>query len=152
MNLTGQVAKKVDIASDGKLLYEIYKYKPNDVAGIAPDKVRGCDLVSGEWGAVGSVISWNYLYDGKIETAKEIVQEVDDKAHKIVFKVIEGQILKAYKEFTITFHIEGDGNKEYIIWTIDFEKVDASIPDPSGYLDVLGAVINEIDAHILKKA
>ncbi|XP_071693979.1 kirola-like [Rutidosis leptorrhynchoides] len=151
MALTGQVSKKVDITCHGKLLHEIYKYKPNNVANIAPDKVRGCDLVSGEWGAVGSIISWNYIYDGKVETGKEIIEEVDDETHKIVFKVIEGHILEAYKALTITFHIEEEGGKEYIIWTIDFEKVDASVPDPTGYLDVLGACINDIDSHIQKQ-
>ena len=56
---------------------------------------------------------------------KEIIEEVDDENHKIVFKVIEADLLEHYKAFTVTFHIEEIGEKQFIVWTIDFAKVDA---------------------------
>ncbi|GJR74166.1 Bet v I domain-containing protein [Tanacetum coccineum] len=133
-------------------LHDIYSTNPYNVAAIAPDKVQGCDLISGEWGAPGSVISWRFFHDGKVHTAKGIIEEVDDENHKIVFKVIEGEILQAYKTFIITFHIEEMGDKQLIIWTIDFEKVNEGIPDPTIYLDLLGACIEDMDAHMLTQA
>ncbi|GKA56672.1 Bet v I domain-containing protein [Tanacetum coccineum] len=152
MALTERLVKKTSITCRGNLLHDIYKHKPYNVAAIAPDKVQGCDLISGEWGAPGSVISWRFFHDGKVHTAKEIIEEVDDENHKIVFKVIEGEILQAYKTFIITFHIEEMGDKQLIIWTIDFEKVNEGIPDPTIYLDLLGACIEDMDAHMLTQA
>ncbi|PWA90187.1 Bet v I domain-containing protein [Artemisia annua] len=152
MALTGQLVKKVDISCRGHLVHEIYKHKPNDVSILAPDKVQGCDLISGEWGVPGSVILWRFMHDGEPHTMKEIIEEVDDENHKIVFKVIEADLLEHYKAFTITFHIEEMGDKQFIVWTIDFEKVDASKPDPTIFMDLLGFCVNDMDTHFLKSA
>ncbi|CAH1414576.1 unnamed protein product [Lactuca virosa] len=61
--------------------------------------------------------------NGKVETAKEIVEEVDDELHKIVFKVIEGGVLEVYNPLILTVNIEDMGHNKLVIWTMDFEKV-----------------------------
>ncbi|XP_023765980.1 kirola [Lactuca sativa] len=147
----GKLVREVEIKSDINLVYEIYKHKPNNSAVIAPDKVQGCDLVSGQWGAPGSVILWRFIHDGKVESAKEIVEEVDDELHKIVFKVIEGGVLEVYNPLIITINVEDMGHKKLVIWTMEFEKVNANIPDPTPYLDLLCAVVGDMDAYFLKR-
>lgn len=94
----------------------------------------------------------NLFVEGNMSTAKEIIEAVDDEAHKIVFKVIEGEILEVYSAVTLTIHIEDKGDKQLAIWTMDFKKVNASIPDPTPYLDLLCACTQDMDAHILKLA
>ncbi|CAH1414568.1 unnamed protein product [Lactuca virosa] len=50
--------------------------------------------------------------DGKVESAKEMVEEVDDELHKIVFKVIEGGVLEVYNPIILTVNIEDMGHKK----------------------------------------
>ncbi|KAL7607731.1 hypothetical protein Lser_V15G11087 [Lactuca serriola] len=88
---------------------------------------------------------------GKVESAKEIVEEVDDELHKIVFKVIEGGVLEVYNPLIITINVEDMGHKKLVIWTMEFEKVNANIPDPTPYLDLLCAVVGDMDAYFLKR-
>nr|XP_043624820.1 kirola-like [Erigeron canadensis] len=152
MTITGTLVQEVDIKCHGNLLHDIYKHKLHETAIISPDKVRRCDLVTGEWGAPGSVISWDYIYDGKVNTVKEVIEAVDDDNHKIVFKVIEGELLKVYNAFILTIHIKNRGQKQFVTWTLDFEKLNSSIPDPSPYLDLVCAFTKDIDAYILKLA
>lgn len=52
----------VEIKSSGDVLYDIVRYRPNDLATILPDKVQGCYMLDGQWGAVGSIICWNFTY------------------------------------------------------------------------------------------
>ncbi|KAI3502131.1 hypothetical protein L1887_30162 [Cichorium endivia] len=151
MATTGKIAREVEFKADVNLVYDIYKNKPNNSAIIAPDKVQGCDLVAGQWGASGSIILWHFIHDGKVETAKEIIEEVDDVAHKIVFKVIEGDVLEVYNPFIITVKTEDMGDKKLVIWTLDYEKVNESIPDPTPYLDLLCSVVGDLDAYFLKQ-
>lgn len=60
---------------------------------------------------------------GKVEIVKEMVGEVADELHKIVFKVIEGGVLEVYNPLILTINMEDMGHKKLVIWTIDFKKV-----------------------------
>ncbi|GJR61338.1 copia protein [Tanacetum coccineum] len=42
-----------------------------------------------------------------------------------------------YKTLTITFHVEPKDDKQLAMWTFDYEKLDASIPDPTAVMDLL---------------
>ncbi|CAH1414579.1 unnamed protein product [Lactuca virosa] len=83
------------------------------------------------------------------ETVKDIIEEVDDELHKIVFKVIEGDILDVYNSFSFILTTRDVGDKKFVIWTIEFEKANASIPDPISYLDLVCGLARNIDAHFL---
>ncbi|KAL7609050.1 hypothetical protein Lser_V15G11079 [Lactuca serriola] len=152
MVTTGKITREVEIKCDCHLIYELYKHTPHESAVVDPEKVEACHLVSGQRGSPGSVIQWHYYHDGKLETAKEIIEEVDDELHKIVFRVIEGNILEVYNPFIITLKTEDVGDKKFVIWTLEFEKVNASIPDPTQYLDLLCGIAGNMDAHFLKQS
>ncbi|CAH1414569.1 unnamed protein product [Lactuca virosa] len=107
-------------------------------------------MVSGEWSVPGAVIQWHYYHDGKKETAKEIIEEIDDELHKIVFKMIEGDILEVYNSISFTFMTKDVGDKKFVIWTIEFEKANASILDPTSYLDVVCGIVGNMDSHFLR--
>ncbi|KAI3728678.1 hypothetical protein L6452_17319 [Arctium lappa] len=90
MAITGKVVREMDIKCDVNFLHQFFNHKPHEMVVITPDIVRRCDLVSGQWGTSGSVISWHFIHDGKMTSAKEMIEVDDDK---IVFKVIEGDVL-----------------------------------------------------------
>ncbi|KAL7609051.1 hypothetical protein Lser_V15G11078 [Lactuca serriola] len=150
MATTGKIVREVEVKSHRHQVHGIYKNNHSDLAAIAPDKVEACHLVSGQWDAPGSVIQWNFYHDGKVETAKVIIVEVDDESHKIVYKVIEGPVLEFYNPVILTFSTEDKGDKKLVIWTMEFEKVNASLPDPTHYLDLLCAVVEDVDGHLFK--
>ncbi|XP_023765920.1 kirola [Lactuca sativa] len=152
MTITGKISREVEIKCDCHLVYDLYKNNPHDSSVADPEKVEACHLVSGQWGVPGSVIHWDFYHDGRKETCKEIVEEVDDELHKIVFKVIEGNILEVYNSFSFILKTQDVGDKKLVIWTIEFEKANASIPDPTSYLDLLCGIAGNMDAHFLKQS
>ncbi|KAL7607726.1 MLP-like protein 31 [Lactuca sativa] len=151
MAIKGKISREVEVKCNCHLVFELYKQRPNDSSAVDPAKVEACHLVSGEWGVPGSVVEWHYYHDGKKETGKEIIEEVDDELPKISFKLIEGDILKVYNSFINTLTTKYVGDKKFVIWTIEFEKADASIPDPTSYLDLLCGIAGNMDAHFLKQ-
>ncbi|XP_024988949.1 kirola-like [Cynara cardunculus var. scolymus] len=149
MALIGKLMMQIEISSHGDIFHDLLRHRPNDLASITPAKVHGCDILDGQLGAVGSVISWNYTHDGKKNTLKEIIEEVDETNHKIVMKVIEGDLVEdLYKSFTNIFHVEphADG-RQLATWTFEFEKLNASVPYPTVFMDYIMELIMEIDAH-----
>ncbi|CAH1414578.1 unnamed protein product [Lactuca virosa] len=98
MGTIGKLVREVEIKSDINLVYEIYKHKPNNSAVISPDKVQGCDFVSGQCCDPGSVIGTSSM-------------------------VIEGGVLEVYNPLILTVNIEDMSHKKLVTWTMDFEKV-----------------------------
>ncbi|PWA63983.1 START-like domain, Major latex protein domain protein [Artemisia annua] len=148
MALIGKVIGCVEISSGGKVLHDLLRHKPNDISTISPGKVHACDLLSGRRGAVGSTIVWHFTHDGKKQTAKEIIQEIDETNHKIVLKVIGGEFVEEiYKALTVTFHCETKDGKQMGIWTMEFERPNLSVPYPTSLMDYLCGLLVDMDCH-----
>ncbi|CAH1414575.1 unnamed protein product [Lactuca virosa] len=149
MAITGKITRAVEIKCHRHQVFELFKHRPHDTSVADPETIEACHLISGEWGVPGAVVQWFYYHDGKKETVKEIIEEVDDELHKIVFKVIEGDILEVYNSMSFILTTRDVGDKKFVIWTIEFEKANASIPDPISYLDLVCGLARNIDAHFL---
>ncbi|KVH97670.1 hypothetical protein Ccrd_000228, partial [Cynara cardunculus var. scolymus] len=122
MALIGKLMMQIEISSHGDIFHDLLRHRPNDLASITPAKVHGCDILDGQLGAVGSVISWNYTHGDLVEDL--------------------------YKSFTNIFHVEphADG-RQLATWTFEFEKLNASVPYPTVFMDYIMELIMEIDAH-----
>ncbi|KAI3517057.1 hypothetical protein L1887_16264 [Cichorium endivia] len=147
MALIGKVIGYVEISTSGKLLYDLLWHKPHDCSSICPEKVHGCDLESGERGAVGSTIMWHYTHDGKKKYAKELIEEIDETNHKIVLNVIGGEVKETYNYFRLTFHCEEKDGKQYVVWTMEFERPSISVPYPTSVMDYLCGLVKDMDDH-----
>ncbi|CAH1414573.1 unnamed protein product [Lactuca virosa] len=134
MATTGKISREVEIKCHRHLVFELLKHRPHDTSIVDPERIEACHLV----------------FDGAKGTAKEIIEEIDDELHKIVFKVIEGDILEVHNSFSFILMTKDVGDKKFVIWTIEFEKANPSIVDPTSYLDLVCAITGNIDSHFLK--
>ncbi|KAK1380790.1 hypothetical protein POM88_027534 [Heracleum sosnowskyi] len=66
---------------------------------MTPENIQGCDLHEGEFGKVGSVVIWKYFIDGKHMVAKARVEAIDEEEKQVTFNVVEGDLLKDFKDF-----------------------------------------------------
>nr|XP_043620668.1 kirola-like [Erigeron canadensis] len=147
MALVGKIIGYTELLSSGKVIHDILRYQPHDIASISPDKIHSFDLLSGRLGAVGSTIIWQFTHEGKKLTSKEIIEEIDESNHKIVFKMVGGEIVEIYKAFTTTFHCETIDGKEIGVVTIEFERPNTIVPYPTSIMDYFSALLKELDDH-----
>ncbi|CDP21915.1 unnamed protein product [Coffea canephora] len=150
MSLTGKLVFQIEIKSNGDVFHELFKNKPYEVSSISPDIVHGCELHHGDWGTVGSIIFWTYTHDGQKKVAKEIIESIDKEKKSVTFKVIEGDLLKLYKSFIITVQVENHGQNNLVIWTLQYEKLNHSVPDPTTIADLATKLTKDIETHHLK--
>lgn len=89
--------------------------------------------------------------DGKQMVAKLKVEAIDEAEKKLTSKVIEGDLLEVFKIFLITGQVDTSGEVNFVTWTIDYEKVDENVKDPTEYLDIFLRITMDIETHHLPK-
>ncbi|GAA0187049.1 hypothetical protein LIER_34337 [Lithospermum erythrorhizon] len=140
-NLGGGDSKKFEI-SDDNLVFKVIRYGPSYASKLTPG-VQGCDLIDGQWGNVGSVICWTFTNDGKRCTTREIITAIDETKKLIEYKVIGGELMDAFKSVLITFQSTNNS----ATWTIEYEKINECIPNPTSFLEFLVKAIKDIDLN-----
>ncbi|KAG9129020.1 hypothetical protein Leryth_021706 [Lithospermum erythrorhizon] len=148
MSLKGKVLKQIEIKSDCDMFHDLMCHKPHEISNICPGTVQGVELHEGQWGTAGSVICWNYVHDGVQSIGKEIV-EPDMANKKIKFTMIEGDLLKLYKSFVITFHVDKFDEYHLVSWTFEYEKMNEDIPAPDSLMDLFTKITRDIESHHL---
>ncbi|XP_062175604.1 MLP-like protein 31 [Alnus glutinosa] len=148
MTLFGKVEGDVEIKAPAEKFHEVISGRPHHLSNVTPEKVQGCALHEGDWGVEGSVIYWNYVHDGEAKVAKEKIVATDDTNKSITFKVIEGDLLKEYKNFVIVVQATPKGEGSLVHWTLEYEKLKDDIPEPNTLLQFLIDVSKDLDAHL----
>ncbi|XP_022972260.1 MLP-like protein 43 [Cucurbita maxima] len=151
MTLFGKLETDVEIEAPASKFHEIFHQRPHHISNVSSDKIQGCEIHEGEWGKVGSIVHWNYVHDGKSCVAKEIIEAVDEENNMISFKVVEGDLLEAYKSFKLTIHCLPKEDKGSVIhWTLEYEKLHDEVPDSHSLLQFCVDVSKDIEAHLME--
>ncbi|KAH0681799.1 hypothetical protein KY289_019551 [Solanum tuberosum] len=147
MSLEGKLVSEINIKCDGDVFHEIFRQRPYHISSMC-DKVQNVNIHEGEWGSVGSIISWNFIHDGKEKVAKDIVEVIDEEKKLVKMKVIGGDILEEYKSLSFTAHVESKGDQNNLVtWIIEYEKKNANVPNPHTYMEFVLNMSKDIEAH-----
>ncbi|KAJ8421975.1 hypothetical protein Cgig2_000645 [Carnegiea gigantea] len=132
----------------GDAFHEILMSRPHHISNVHPEFVQDCEVHEGSFGKQGSKICWRYTLDGKACIAKQILELIDEENKMIRFNVIEGDLLKEYKYFVITFQvIAKDEEKCLVKWLFEYEKLHPGVPEPTTLMDAEIRLTKEIDEH-----
>ncbi|EXB80472.1 MLP-like protein 31 [Morus notabilis] len=151
-----QIAKmevQLDIKSSAQSFYEIFRRKQYLMPKICLDILKDVQVIKGDWESLGSIKQWTYVA-GNSESGKEIVEAIDEENKKITFKVLDGEITKYYKTMKTTVQVTAKGDKggSSVKWTLEYEKLNDSIPAPTKYLDLLSATTKNVEAYLTNNA
>ncbi|KAL8489780.1 hypothetical protein ACS0TY_025102 [Phlomoides rotata] len=146
-SLPNKLITQVAFKAGGDIFHDIIANRPHHLAEATPTTVQGCLLHQGNFGTNGSVIQWNYSVDGKPQTAKVVLQDIDLEKKQIAFKVFEGDLCELYKNMITTCHVETKNGIDFITWTIDYELITSDNPHPLSYLNFLIQFTKELESH-----
>ncbi|KAL4361740.1 hypothetical protein GQ457_04G009220 [Hibiscus cannabinus] len=139
-----------EIKSSADKFFDVYKNKGYLMPKLSNQVVTDIKLLQGDWNSEGSCRLWHIVVDGgKIESAKEVFEKVDDTNRTIVYKLVGGEIMDAYKTLRSTLNVMPMGEGSLVKWTMDFEKQNESIPDPVKYAEFLTVWSKNVDAYLL---
>ncbi|PRQ36531.1 putative START-like domain-containing protein [Rosa chinensis] len=141
----------IEIRAPAERFFEVHTRKTYMLSNTSPDKVVSCELLEGDWGKEGSVISWNYVIDGNARVGKELLEAVDIERNSVTYRVIDGYLLQYYKSFKRSCEAtpKGKGEEEgtRVHWTLEYEKLHDKVPEPHPKLQFILDLVKDFDAH-----
>ncbi|KAL8489776.1 hypothetical protein ACS0TY_025598 [Phlomoides rotata] len=146
-SLPNKLITQVAFKAGGDKFHDIFANRPQDLAEATPIAIQGCKLHQGNFGTNGCVIQWNYSVDGKPQTAKQVLQDIDLEKKQIAYKMLEGDLCELYKNMIITFHVETKNGIDFITWTIDYELITPDNPHPLSLLNFFIQFTKELESH-----
>ncbi|KAI4320291.1 hypothetical protein MLD38_033787 [Melastoma candidum] len=70
--------------------------------------------------------------------------DTNDATKTITFTALEGDLLKVFKSFKVKLQVERGVAK----WSLEFEKINPSMPNPTEYVDFLNKVSKGLNAQL----
>ncbi|KAM7271672.1 hypothetical protein ACFE04_030886 [Oxalis oulophora] len=131
--------------------YHIWTKTPHNVPDITAKNVQSVEHHDGDWEthSHGSVKTWNYTVDGKIEALQETV-EFDDANLKVTHVGVGGDVFKKYKSYRVVWQFIPKGNGTLAKITIEYEKLSDDMPDAINYLNLVVDMHKDIETHLIK--
>ncbi|TYJ40417.1 hypothetical protein E1A91_A04G140000v1 [Gossypium mustelinum] len=130
---------QLEIKSSADKFFDAYKTKAQLMPKMANQVVRDVKLVEGS--------GWDS--ESKLETCKEMMEKVDDKDRTVVYKLVEGEIMKAFKSWNSILNVMPMGEGSLVKWTMEFEKQNDDVPDPVKYGEFLTTWAKNVDTYLL---
>ncbi|CAH2033694.1 unnamed protein product [Thlaspi arvense] len=150
-SLQGELEIDVEIKAPAKKFYNMFAVTPQDLPKATPENIQRCDVHGGEMGRVGTLITWNYVQDGKPVVVTERVEEVDPMKNMIKLRVIEGDLLKEFKSFVETIQVtEKKGGPGGVVkYRAEYERIDENVAHPESLLRLCVEIFKDIDEMLL---
>ncbi|KAI4386486.1 hypothetical protein MLD38_004416 [Melastoma candidum] len=152
MALHGSMKIDMWIKAPADQFHNVFSARPHHIPNASPEKIQACELHKGDWGNSGSVINWNYVHDGESKVAKEIVEEIDDEKSFTKFRVIDGDLMKRYKDFTLLVQATPMDDGSLVHWSLDYEKLNEDVPEPYTLLEFCAHITKDISSNLVAQA
>ncbi|KAJ9153090.1 hypothetical protein P3X46_026574 [Hevea brasiliensis] len=131
-DLKGQLETVVELKSTPEKFFKLWKSEVHQIPNHSPSNIQGVRVHEGDWETSGSIKIWDYTVEGKAGVFKEKV-EIDE----------ENKIIKL-------IGLEGDGQGSLAKLTLEYEKLNESVPAPHIYLDFMISLTTDIDAGLVQ--
>ncbi|KAJ0037676.1 hypothetical protein Pint_22314 [Pistacia integerrima] len=135
MSLVGKSEIDIEIKAPAAEFHEVISGRPHHISNVSPAHIQSCEIHE----------------DGVPETAKEIIEAIDNEKNSTTFKVIEGHLLEKYKNFHIVVQATPKGEGSLVHWTFTYEKLHENIPQPQGIVQLALGMTKDIDAHLTEQ-
>ncbi|KAH0652388.1 hypothetical protein KY289_030066 [Solanum tuberosum] len=92
-----------------------------------------------------------FVGNGKEKFSKQIIEAIDEEKKIITFKEFEGDIVNEYENWKVSLHVDEEGEKDLVSWTMEYERPNENVPELTNLLQFLIDMIKSIDDHHVNK-
>ncbi|KAI3889332.1 hypothetical protein MKX03_004747 [Papaver bracteatum] len=89
---------------------------------------------------------------GKEMATKERLTAFDKEKKSITFEMLEGEVMNYYKALSAKLDVMPKQcaavNGSLVKWSLEFEKVNDDIPNPTAYIDLLQYITKELSSQL----
>ncbi|CAI9285923.1 unnamed protein product [Lactuca saligna] len=111
---------------------------------------KSVEVLEGDGQSVGSIRVVHFAEGSPMKTVKERIEEVDEPNMKVVYSVIDGDLMQYYKTFKAIIVVIPEGEGSIVKWFCEYEKANDEVPDPCMITDLVAKNFQAVDAYLLK--
>ncbi|KAI3851161.1 hypothetical protein MKX03_021519 [Papaver bracteatum] len=139
-------------------LYAVMTRDAPKIPKYAPQMIHNVQVLPGDGEVrVGSVFVWHYVQYDKPSAVmtKEKITAVDHKNMSLTYTAFEGDLTNDYTSFASTLAItptHKDGKYNCLVkWSVQYEKANEDVPDPTYFMKLLEDFTKEVDTNLVKE-
>ncbi|WP_168415089.1 MLP family protein, partial [Acinetobacter indicus] len=132
MASTGKLDVEVEVKSQADKFWHSIRDSTTIFPKAFPDQYKSIETLEGDGKSVGSVRLVKFA-DGLplVSVQKEKIEVVDEAKKSVSYSIIDGDLLKYYKNFKAHLVVAPKGDGSLVSWTCEFEKAHEEVPDPN---------------------
>ncbi|KAL7091616.1 hypothetical protein ACP275_12G116700 [Erythranthe tilingii] len=152
--MSSKVEVEVEVKSSAEKVWESIRESTTVFPKALPNQYNSVEVLEGDGKSVGSVRLMKYPPNAgstEITSSKEKIEAVDEEKRSLSYIVIDGDVLKYYKNFKASLGVNAKGDGSVVKWCCEFDKADEQVPDPDIIKDFAIKSFQDLDAYILSQ-
>ncbi|XP_059288775.1 kirola-like [Lycium ferocissimum] len=118
---------------------------------MCPVHIQSAELLEGDFGTVGCKVCWKYTHDEKDMISKQITEAMDEEKKTMIVREFEGDLVNEYENWKLTLHVNAEGEKNLVCWTMEYERPNENIPELTNLLQFIIDFTKAVDDHHVKQ-
>ncbi|XP_057774645.1 MLP-like protein 423 [Salvia miltiorrhiza] len=150
--MASKIEMEVELKSDAEKVWKGMRESTILFPKALPQHYQSIEILEGDGKSVNSVRLVNYPQGiSAVSSIKEKIEAVDEEKKFVRYSVIDGDILKYYKNFKGSLSVSGkpDNSGTSLKWACEFDKASEDTPDPDFIKDFALKTFQDLDAYIL---
>ncbi|XP_042506210.1 MLP-like protein 423 [Macadamia integrifolia] len=151
MGLVGNLMMEMEIKSPVEEFFHGWIDHATLFSKALPDGLHKSEVHEGDGKSPGSINSYSYVLKGDAAlTTKARVEDIDEENKSLKFEVFDGHIGEIYSKFKAYVQIFAKDGKNFVKFTLEYEKLNEEIPEPINYMELAAKFNKGMDAHLVQ--
>ncbi|GFY88319.1 hypothetical protein Acr_06g0002590 [Actinidia rufa] len=150
MAAPGKLDVEVELKSSADKFWQGIRDSTTLFPKVLPNDYKSIQVLEGDGKSVGSIRLVHFAEAGSpvVTFTKEKIEAVDEEKKTLSYSVIDGDLLKFYKNFKATLVVSPKGEGSSVKWDCEFQKASEEIPDPNLIRDFAAKTFQDLDAYL----
>ncbi|XAR48047.1 hypothetical protein NMG60_11030748 [Bertholletia excelsa] len=146
---SGKLDVEVEIKASADKFWHSIRDSTTLFPRLLPHQYKSIEVLEGDGKSVGSVRLVHFAEDSPIvKVAKEKIEAIDEASKTLAYSVIDGDLLKYYKNFKAHLFVSAKGGASLVKWECHFEKASEDVPDPDVIRDFAVKTFHDLEAAL----
>ncbi|XP_015901577.1 MLP-like protein 423 [Ziziphus jujuba] len=149
MGSSGKLEVEIEVKASADKFWECIRDSTNLFPKALSHDYKSIDVLEGDGKAPGSIRLITYAEGSPlVKVDKERIDAVDEANKAVSYSVIEGDLVKYYKNFKAFLAVTPKGEGSLVKWACEFEKASEDVPNPDLVKDFAIKNFLEVDSYI----
>ncbi|KAH6826747.1 hypothetical protein C2S53_012274 [Perilla frutescens var. hirtella] len=149
--MASKIEVEVELKSSAEKIWSGIRESTTLFPKALPQHYQSIQVLEGDGKSVASIRLVSYPPGlSEFSSIKEKIEAVDEGGKIVNYSVIEGELLKYYKNFRGGLSVSSKGeNGSLVKWSCEFDKASEEIPNPDFIKDFAIKTFLDLDAYLL---